>query len=63
MSMKAEVVVNAPPAVVAGWSLMGHSLPEWAAAVTIAYTGVLLLRLTIRWLRNWRTTGDFFNVD
>jgi disulfide bond formation protein DsbB len=49
--MNKEIILSSPPVAVAGASVLGFSLPEWAALVTIIYT----LLLVARFLRNeWR---------
>ena len=54
-----EVALSSPPVAVAGASVLGYSLPEWAALVTIVYT----LLLVVRYLRNewkeWRKWWDW----
>lgn len=53
---KQDVILSAPPVVVAGSKLFfGYSLPEWAAIVTIAYTSLLLGRLLWRAWKEWRS--------
>lgn len=51
--MKQEVVLGAPPVAVAGASVLGYSLPEWAAIVTIIYTSLLILGLVVKAVRKF----------
>lgn len=53
MSVKTEAALGAPPIAVAGASILGYSLPEWAAIVTIIYTSLLILRLVLNALRKF----------
>lgn len=47
--MKVEAALGAPAVAVAGAKLIfGYSLPEWAAILTIVYTGLLILRLLFK---------------
>lgn len=55
--MKQEALLSAPPVAVAGASFLGYSLPEWAAMVTIAYTGLLLVRMLWKMWVDWHMKG------
>jgi disulfide bond formation protein DsbB len=49
-----ELALSSPPVGVAGASILGYSLPEWAAIVTIIYTIFLILRFVRNEWRLWR---------
>jgi hypothetical protein len=53
MVTKADLALSAPPAAVAGASYFGYTLPEWAAIVTIVYTGLLIMRLLRKEWHDW----------
>jgi disulfide bond formation protein DsbB len=57
--MNKEIALSAPPVGVAGVSILGYSLPEWAAIVTIIYTLFLIVRfIRIEW-REWKKWWDW----
>lgn len=50
-----DKVLNTPPIAIATASLLGMSLPEWAAIITIVYT-VLLIYFRLR--KEWNKNAD-----
>ena len=44
-SAQATTVASAPSVGVFTWMFLGHTLPDWAAAITTLYTIVLLVIL------------------
>jgi disulfide bond formation protein DsbB len=51
-----EAAISSPPVAVAGASVLGYTLPEWASIVAIVYTLLLIWRfLRVEWKewRNW----------
>ncbi len=51
---RAENFLSAPPIAIAGASLFGLSLPEWAAVITIIYTLILIFfRLRSEFKKRW----------
>lgn len=51
---KSDIALSAPPVTVAGASILGYTLPEWAAIVTIVYTAFLTIRLIRNEWRDWK---------
>jgi disulfide bond formation protein DsbB len=54
MTTKGDLALSVPPVSVAGASVFGYSLPEWAAIVTIIYTIFLTVRLIRNEWRDWK---------
>lgn len=54
MNTRVEVALSTPPVAVVGGTLLGYTLPEWAAIVTIIYTLCLLARLLRNEWREWK---------
>jgi len=52
--VKQDIILGAPPIAIAGSNLIfGYTLPEWAAIVTIAYTGLLILKIVVQAWAAW----------
>lgn len=53
-----EKLANTPPVAVAGYSILGFSLTDWAAIVTIAYTLMLIYFRLRREFRKWQARRE-----
>ena len=53
-NLKQDIVLSAPPVGVAGASFLGYTLPEWAAILTIVYTGLLIIRMVFKAWSEWK---------
>lgn len=52
-----ESIKVAPPVTYAGATVAGMSLPDWAAALAIAYTLILLVQMGFRFCKWFRRRG------
>ena len=53
-AVASEVVKIAPPAAVAAWSWLGHTVNEWVAVGTLIYLAFAIAHIVWQWIKPFK---------